>query len=555
MSTALYLLALFAAWRGLEKYSAHRAASRAFGTICPRAGLIWLHPFRTLATVFGASFPLKHQFGYYYARFSFYVQYRSTAISAVTFWDSIPTLWLSDAQAIKSIASEVTIFQKDVEAYEPLNIYGQNVVGTEGTEWKRHRRVANPAFNEASNSFVWMETVRVLNEWFEELDAKNKHSSLTIDATETFVQVTLLVIASAGFGRRASWQEDLKPPPGHKLAFRTAVSTALDHIFVKALTPKWVQTLASRVRLPYLGPVLDTTRESYEALRLHMLDLVSLSRAWVVGGKVDNMEAGLLRNLVEANMTQADDLHHKKLTDAEVLSNIFTFLLAGHETSAHSLSFAIGFMALYPDVQQKIYEEALKIWPNGCPTTASASSYKEFMPKLSYTLATFQETIRFFAPVARLCKIVHADTSVTAHRFTPGLNGEPTDVTPFSVPVKTGSVVVIDILALHSNPMYWGNDVDDFKPERFVDTETYRWPRDAFFAFAGGPRSCIGQRFALTESVCALASVVRRYKISLPDDLAGKPFAEQKKLLLRWKPGVTLTPTHCVVRLARRDIS
>jgi hypothetical protein len=54
-----------------------------------------------------------------------------------------------------------------------------------------------------------------------------------------------------------------------------------------------------------------------------MVELVSLSRAWVVGGKTSKMDAGLLRNLVEANMTQDDDVHHKKLTDDELLSNIF----------------------------------------------------------------------------------------------------------------------------------------------------------------------------------------------------------------------------------------
>ncbi|KAJ7185748.1 cytochrome P450 [Mycena filopes] len=560
MSTTIYyLLALFIAWRVLEKYAAHRSASRAFGTALPRAGLIWVHPFRPIATLGGAWFPFKHQFGYYYARFFFYAQYTSTAISAVTFWDSIPLLWLSDAEAIKTIASEGAIFQKDVAAYEPLNIFGQNLVGTEGAEWKRHRKVANSAFNEASNAVVWMETTRVLNEWFEELDAQIKpglNSSHTIEATEICVQLTLLVVASAGFGRRASWQEDLQPPPGHKLTFRSAVGTAVDplHMFTKALAPKWIQALAARVPLPFVGTLFKETRESYDALRLHMMDLVSLSRAWVVGGKVKDMQAGLLRNLVEANMTQADDLHNKKLTDDEVLSNIFTFLLAGHETSAHTLSFAIGLMALYPDVQQRIYEETTKIWPEGCPTTASASSYKEFMAKLPYTLAVIQETVRVFTPVARLCKIAHADTSLTAHRYTPGPNGDVADITPFAIPVKTGAVVVIDILGLHSNPMYWGKDVDAFKPERFIDTESYRWPRDAFFAFAGGPRSCIGQRFALTETVCALASIVRRYKISLPADLEGKPVEEQRKLLLRWKPGVTVTPTHCVVRLARRDV-
>ncbi|KAJ7468028.1 cytochrome P450 [Mycena latifolia] len=556
MALLRLVAAFLVAWltaRGIQKFIALRSASRAFGNACPSAGLVWLHPFRTLALLLAPWFPLKHQTGYYFAKFAFYARYGSTCISSVTLSGSIPTLWVSDAQAIKTIASESVVFQKDVEAYEALNIYGQNMVGTEGADWKRHRRVANPAFNEASNAFVWMETVRVVNEWFAEMNTTlDADAAVTIDAVEDLVKLTLLVVASAGFGRRASWQEDAAPPPGHTRAFRAAVSGALAHLFTKVLTPAWLTALAARVPLPLLGPALAETRDSFAALRAHMLELVSLARAWVVGGRVADMDAGLLRNLVEANMTQADDVHHKKLTDEELLSNIFTFLLAGHETSAHSLSFAVALLALYPDIQQQIFEETLRIWPDGCPTSASPSSYKEYMPKLQYTLATFHETIRLFTPVARLCKIAHADATLTAHRFATGPAGELRDVAPFAVPVKQGSIVVIDVLALHMNPMYWGADAAEFKPARFIDTETYRWPRDAFFAFSGGARSCIGQRFALAESVCALAMLVRTYAISVPDDLRAQPFEAQKRALLRWKPGVTITPTDCVVRLRRR---
>ncbi|KAF8186829.1 cytochrome P450 [Mycena galopus ATCC 62051] len=441
------------------------------------------------------------------------------------------------AQSIKTVTSQPDTFQKDVEPYQLVNFYGQNLISIQGADWKRHRKVANPAFNEASNAFVWTETVRVINEWFAEMDA-----ATNMDPSSSIaINLTLLVIASASFGRRASWQEDssVPPPAGHLLSFRKAVTGAISHIFVQALTPKWIHALSERVHLPLLGPVLKETRVSFEALRLHMHELVSLSRAWVVGGKASNMDAGLLRNLVEANMAEDDDITHKKLTDNEVLSNIFV------KTSAHSLSFAIALLALYPDIQQKIYEETLRAWPDGCPTSASPSEY---------TLAAFHETLRLFPQVPRLGKIVQADTTLIAHKIKTGTTDE-LDATQFSVPVRAGSIVILDIPAVHMNPMYWGPDAEDFKPERFVDTESYRWPRDAFYSFSGGPRSCIGQRFSLTESVCTLASLVRRYEIFVPDGLATKSFEEQKSILLGYKPRLTLVPTNCVVRLRRRDVA
>ena len=59
-------------------------------------------------------------------------------------------------------------------------------------------------------------------------------------------------------------------------------------------------------------------------------------------------------------------------------------------------------------------------------------------------------------------------------------------------------------------------------------------------AFSGGPRSCIGQRFALTESICILAQIARKYEICIPEELKGVSFDEQKETMLAWRPGITI---------------
>ncbi|KAJ7461725.1 cytochrome P450 [Mycena galericulata] len=565
MSRLFILIAVAAVWLTkviVEKSLSLRSASRI--SRVPHSGILWLHPFRSPAILLGRWFPLPHQVGSWYAGFAPYVKYGSTCVGSTLLSGSLPTVWLADADAIKTVAGEPTVFQKDVEAYESLNFYGDNLVGTEGADWRRHRKVANPAFNEVGNAFVWVETVRVAHEWFAELDAaqaKQGGGPITVDAGKDLFQAALLVISSAGFGRRASWQEDSSamPPAGHTMAFRTAVFSVVHHLFTAVLTPEWLYALSERVYIPYIGSLVRDTNAAYAALKMHMLDLISLSRAWVVEGKVSNMEAGLLRNLVEANMSMQDEdvgdgaAHsHKSLTEDELLSNTFNFLLAGHETTAHSLTFAVGLLALYPNVQRKIYDEALKFWPSGPAAIASPSTYKESMPNLQYTLATFHETIRLFPAVIRLAKLVHADASVKTHCFSLNAQGDVENIREFPFSLTAGSMVMIDIRGLHLNPMYWGRDAHDFKPERFIDTDSYRWPRDAFVAFSAGPRNCIGQRFALTESVCMLAHLVRNYEISLPDNLRVLPFEEQKRTLLNWVPGVTMTPTNCFVRLQRR---
>lgn len=99
-----------------------------------------------------------------------YKRYGNTCLSSILVWNALPIFWLSDAKAIKAVSADRVLFSKDVEAvsltdclkvrntelaqYEPLNIYGPNIVGAEGSEWKRHRSAANSAFNDVSTT-IW----------------------------------------------------------------------------------------------------------------------------------------------------------------------------------------------------------------------------------------------------------------------------------------------------------------------------------------------------------------------------------------------------------------
>ncbi|KAH0826708.1 cytochrome P450 [Lanmaoa asiatica] len=361
-------------------------------------------------------------------------------------------------------------------------------------------------------------------------------------------QATLLVIAAAGFGRRVSWTADstTEPPPGCKLTFLSAVMGSVNNLIFRALVPGWLYQFLLLIKVPYLSSRALFTRLAFDDLRIHMLDLVASARAEITSGEHSKASgAALLRNLVEANMNQAGD--EEKLTEGEVLSNIFvsvqcSFLPDMVETSAHTLCFAFVLLALYPDCQQNLYEEITRVWSTDIPLTQLTTSAKE------YTAACIRETLRMFPAEPRISKDAHADTVLPGTYFTPGSK----ETRRFSMAVPAGSVIVLDVWALHMSPLHWGEDAAEFKPERFIDTGSYQWPRNAFMPFSGGARSCIGQRFALVEMVGILASVVHRYRIQVPDDLVKKPFEEQKEALLKWTTGITLTPSNARVKLSRR---
>lgn len=102
--------------------------------------------------------------------------------------------------------------------------------------------------------------------------------------------------------------------------------STIDGLFIKILTPNWIYALSGYIQIPYVSPALRHTREAFEELRHHMLDVVSSARAWVAGGKAETMDAALLKNLVEANMAQEGD--YKRLTDEELLSNTFVRIVS-----------------------------------------------------------------------------------------------------------------------------------------------------------------------------------------------------------------------------------
>jgi hypothetical protein len=142
------------------------------------------------------------------------------------------------------------------------------------------------------------------------------------DLPPIYSQITLRVIAAAGFGRRRSWTEDFKDvPSGCQYSFPSALSLALDRLLVHIITPKWCYYAFEKIHFPYLSSYLRSATQAFDDLKFHILDMVATARAWVSGGKVLHVEAALLRNLVEANMAQEGDV--KVLTDDQLISNAF----------------------------------------------------------------------------------------------------------------------------------------------------------------------------------------------------------------------------------------
>jgi cytochrome P450 len=116
------------------------------------------------------------------------------------------------------VVSNRPAFPKPIEVYEPLSLFGTNIVTTEHDEWRKHRKVASPAFNERNNSLVFHETTRIVMDLFQIWQENGKGDAIVVpNMTDVTFELALQVIASAAFGYSIPWKDEDKVPIGHRM--------------------------------------------------------------------------------------------------------------------------------------------------------------------------------------------------------------------------------------------------------------------------------------------------------------------------------------------------
>ncbi|KAG8712644.1 hypothetical protein FRC08_014272, partial [Ceratobasidium sp. 394] len=437
----------------------------------------------------------KHKIGDLYVGFRPYAEACSTALATIPLETLQPCFWFSDAEACSQIMQRGELFRKDTSGYRIIEFHGPNIVTSEGATWKRHRHSVRGSFSEKNYPLVWDESRRTLNEWFDSLRSTGK-KEIEVDAVHSLRKVTLNIIASAGFGQHFPWEVPTTNKHTTELPFPTSIIDSIERTFWRALTPGWAYSLPV--------PQIAGTKLAYDEMERHITNLIhqgsQLEATTETGSSI--ALGSLLRGLLEAN----DALEEKlRLSDRELLSNIYVFLLAGHETTAHTMAFVMAIFALYPDIHARVREEADSIWSD--PTAHQTSTYKSDFAQLPYTLAVFYETLRHFPAEPVLPRIVDQDAVLPASKRSGGINPSQHEFDqPFTVMVPKGAIAVPDLYGMHMNTQYWGPTAPDFDPTRFLSPD---WPKHAFAPFASGQRACIGRGFATAESVYTIASVAQ----------------------------------------------
>jgi cytochrome P450 len=221
----------------------------------------------------------------------------------------------------------------------------------------------------------------------------------------------------------------------------------------------------------------------------------------------------LLSMLLEATDADADGTG---MSDQQVHDECLTIMLAGHETTANALSFALWLLAQHQEIQQNLHEEASSVLGDGMATAAD-------YPNLPYATAIFSETLRLYPPVwvtARTCEI-------------------PYEIEGYTIP--RGAVLLAPQFVVHRDPRFYPNPLQ-FDPERFSPRNkelNKSRPRFAFYPFGAGSRQCIGEGLAWMEGVLSLATIARDYRLA-PVPGASSQIPLDPAISLRPKDGVPL---------------
>ncbi|ORY24801.1 cytochrome P450 [Rhizoclosmatium globosum] len=376
-----------------------------------------------------------------------------------------------------------------------LNLFGPSVVSTEGEVWRRHRRVTAPSFSEKNNALVHEAAVRVAREMF---CAWEEHSTdteeFTVQASQDVMQFALSVISSAGFGKDLPWgdDDDSLLTGNHTMSFKTAMQTVVSSLTLYLALPSIVFSLP-------LKPLLKArvARKEFSDYLDEMIDEAKHE---------SNSEShNLLQALVKASLsTEKDGLSHEELR-----GNAFIFIFAGHETTASALAYSLALLAIHPEIQENLHNESVRVLGG-----RNEPDYSDFQ-KLTYALAVMSEALRLYSIVSGL----------------PKCNGEKsTTIGNYVFPPNTTFHILQQ--SIQNSSEVWGEDVDKFRPERFLELGQPASTKTGWLPFSEGPRACVGKKFAQVESVALLTLISLKYKFKLPDGVSKETVCETNGLFM-----------------------
>lgn len=440
------------------------------------------------------------------AVFPYFARWREAFGKVFVYWlGTEPFLYVADPEFLKSATGGAlgSLWGKpDVFRRDRMPMFGRGLVMAEGEEWARHRHIIAPAFS-ATNlndmiSLMEETTAKMLGEWSKMV--ASGHSE--IDVERGVVMNAAEIIAKASFG--------------------LADDECGARVFQKLRAMQTMLFRSNRLvgvplaRLLHVGKTYEAWKlgREIDALLLEIIEARRRRGAARGGGRKDLLALLLAGNEVSAGA-------ERKLTTRELVDECKTFFFGGHETTALALSWTLLMLAVHPEWQAALREEVQEVIGDG-PLDAAALSK---LTKMGWVLS---EVLRLYPPSPNVQRQALQDIAVD--------NGAGAAVIP------RGTNMWIDVVAMHHDSALWGDDVHEFRPERFMRDPLQGGCRHrlGFLPFGFGGRICVGRNLTAMEYRVVLAMVLRRFSLSVAPEYRHAP---RIMLSLRPSDGIQLLLT------------
>lgn len=372
-------------------------------------------------------------------------------------------------------------FSKAHSAFDSLlQVLGDSLLTSDGENWKRQRRMVQPAFTRKRlggyGEMMVAETEKTKARW--------QHTS-EVDMGLEMVDLTLNIVCRTLFSYQPSNKTD---------QVASAMKIFNDSLAGANILPKWLPT-PNRVRVNRAIGLLDRI----------IYDIIEQRRAAPESAAQPNDLLQMLATAIDSEGS-GDQLSAKEIRD-----QLMTLFLAGHETTSHALTWTWYLLAQNPTVEQKLHKELDQVLAGRTPGI-------DDLPALPYTEQVIKEAMRLYPPAYLLARRARCDTEIGGYK------------------VPAGSEVVIWIYMTHHDARWYPNP-DAFIPERFEPDAVAQRPKHAYLPFGAGPRSCIGTEFAMLEARLILATLAQSFR---PELTSKEPVKTKPRITLAPKTKVKM---------------
>lgn len=362
---------------------------------------------------------------------------------------------------------------------------GESLFIAEGAEWRWQRRAAAPVFSHRNVTAL----APVMTAAAEDCCTRiADQSPAAVNLLDEMVRTTFDVIADVTFSGEGAFDV-------------AAVHTAIDAYMAEAGKVSLLDMLGAPDWIPRPGRMF-----SGNAVK----DMKSVADKAILGRQDRGPRD--IPDLLDLLLAGEDPETKRRMNTAELRDNLLTFIVAGHETTALSLSWALYLCAFDQGVQDRARQEIKSV----CGDSPATGDDVERLP---FVRMIIDEALRLYPPAGIVSRTAMSDDRLCGRE------------------VRKGDTVMIPIYALHRSEALW-EDPDTFRPDRFADRKAI--DRYAYLPFGDGPRICIGASFAIQEAVIILATLLGRFKF---EPVPGRDPKPVMILTTRPEGGVWLTAT------------